>query len=189
MALTLMFAQQMLIATARDGLARITVDTKKTVDVESFAVPIRASRAGQRQGVRGRTSKLQFAVRFGNLPGPAQHWYRKQVSIAYERLVAETPKQEIVRGTGYIPTKTINGRVVRVRLPIRYREVPTPKKPEITSDTRISVVTSHQYNGYPALKVDKELVIRIENKNVDFSHRTFVVGKITSFTIITPAPR
>lgn len=192
MALTLMFANQLLVATTGDGLAKIGLGGNMTVDIESYSRFIRTARSGSAQNRQNRqsgTSKVDLSVKFGNLPRPAQQWYRKQVNIAYKRLVERTPKQEVVRGHGLIPTKIINGREVRVNMPIRYRDVPTPRKPEITDETVIPIITSSQYNGYPSLKVGKDLVIRIENKDVDFSHRTFVVGKITDFTIITPASR
>lgn len=189
MALTVMFKNQLLVAIKRGGIATVTLDGNKTVKIEAVARIIRRSKSVQDRSRKNTTSEVCFVVTFGELPRLAQQWYKKQVNIAHKRIVERTPDKEAIRGRGLIPTRSINGQVVRVHTPIRYREVPTPKKPEITDDTIVSIATSTQYNGHPAFKTGKDFVVRIENKDVDFAHRTYVVGKITGFTIITPASR
>ena len=193
MALVLEQDDQVLVCTPT-GKAVISLTSGHLIPLEVYTVVKMAPRY-QRGAMHRRTTvqraldgkkSTAISVAFGTLPPAAQKWYKKQVDIAHKELVKRTPKQEIIKPGGLIPTALArNGNRVRVPVPIRYRDVPRPQKPKIDRNTSIKVAPSIKREGKPAFRVG--LPLSIIHKDGD-RQRTFDVGEIAGFDI-TPSPR
>ena len=194
MALSLVLNNQLLVADGANGSADVLLANDTVVPI---AIHMRHIPPGGRFRITSGTNymkslrhRTELYVKFGDLPTVAQRWYTKQIDSAHKKLLADTPEREVIRGSGLIPTKIVNGRVVRVFTPTRYRDVPRPVKPTITDETKVIILPSVSFNGNPALAIDKPLVIRMSNRAFhDQNNPKYALGAIVGFTLASPASR